>query len=158
MYLFLFPPGLAAGFSITSLAIWARCAVKRSPCICLTRVLEGLKATVSVCMGIAGRPPRLAGVESCPKAAPGWALLLPSMPLAMMLRCYLVAWPSWPRQCFVPLKKRNHQPVFNVVFVQGSWGVVLLVQSPLLGALQGGCRTTLSAYAHSRQTAGTSQS
>ena len=67
---------------------------QRFPCICLTRVLEGLKATVCVCMGIAGRPPHLAGVESCPKAAPGWAVRLPSLPsLAMLLRCYLVAWP-----------------------------------------------------------------
>ena len=142
--MFLFPPGLAAGFSITSLAIWARCAVKRSPCICLTRVLEGLKATVSVCMGIAGRPPRLAGVESCPKAAPGWALLQPSLPLAVLLRCYLVAWPSWPRQCFVPLKKRNHQSVFNEARCKAAGELSFLCRSPCWGPSKGGVEHLLA--------------
>ena len=88
-------------------------------------------------MGIAGRPPLMAGVASCPKAAPGWALLLPSLLLAMLLRCYLVAWLLWPRQKFCSPKK-EHQSVFNVASVQGDWGVVLLVQSPLLGPSKGG--------------------
>ena len=87
---------------------------QRSPCICQTRVLEGLKATVCVCMGIAGRPPPLAGVASCPKAAPGGALLLPSLPLRRC-RCLATSWLGLLGLASILFpSKRNYQFVFNV--------------------------------------------
>ena len=82
------------------------CWIRRQ-CIRQTRYLEGTKATVCVCIGVVGRPPHVERFESRLKAVPGVIYLQPSLPLAMLLLCYLLAGPDGPSQFCSPNKEHS---------------------------------------------------
>ena len=138
----LFLPGLAAGFSITSLAFWARCAVSGRHAFVRQGSLKDLRPQSAFAWGLqadhlfwqrskAAPMPPLVGLYSCLHCHFGDVVALLSRGLAFL---------ASPGLLF-PLK-RNHQPVFNEAWCKAAGELSFLVQSSLLGALQGGCRTT----------------